>query len=521
MAPEQIEPSRFGQKEADHRADLYAIGVTLFELLGGRVPFEGETPWEVFRSQVEAPPPDLRALRPDLPPPLAAIITRALAKAPTERYQTARELREALTPFAQTFGRDAYRLTPRPHVSQGGRASGPGSGPFSGAHAGVKPKSSSRTPLIAAGIAALAVVGIVLALIARPNGTASTPDTVADKVPTPAATTAPPTQAVATPVMTVPPTASVAPTAIPVREQMQAARAALDAREYDRAIQLLRAVRSQVVAGDPLANDATEILYRAHLDYGRALLSQDQLNQADGQFSEALVLRPNDAPALEGRKQVQMADKWAQMEAAWTSDDERAIVLLREIKIADPAYRDVQRKLYAKLVARAQAQISRGNRNDARSTLFEATELNAVDDREAQRLLLSLQPSVTPVPTSTPVPPPQVDHRATIGQLISAYYNAVNQRRFGDAYRFWDRSSQQQLAFADFVKQYDQLQSLTVRSVLVTGVSASTATATTHTVTVLQRNGALVTTCWKTDIDLIVEDGQWRRHSTRQVDERC
>ena len=97
MSPEQAA----GSPDIDGRTDLYSLGVVLFETLAGRPPFSSPSAAAVLDMQQHRAPPDLRALRREVPKPLAAIIVRALAKAAAERWQTAAELREALQPFAQ------------------------------------------------------------------------------------------------------------------------------------------------------------------------------------------------------------------------------------------------------------------------------------------------------------------------------------------------------------------------------------------------------------------------------------
>ena len=92
MSPEQCE----GRGELDHRADIYALGVMLFEMLTGRVPFGGEGYGEVLIKHISVRPPTVCSLVPDLPPAMDAILGRALAKAPGDRFQTMSAVRAAL-----------------------------------------------------------------------------------------------------------------------------------------------------------------------------------------------------------------------------------------------------------------------------------------------------------------------------------------------------------------------------------------------------------------------------------------
>ncbi len=92
VAPEQIEESR----QVDGRADVYALGIMVFQMLTGDVPFKGENPAATVLAHLQKPVPDPRQFVPDLPDSAVAAILRALAKSPEHRFQTAGEFVEAL-----------------------------------------------------------------------------------------------------------------------------------------------------------------------------------------------------------------------------------------------------------------------------------------------------------------------------------------------------------------------------------------------------------------------------------------
>ena len=87
MAPEQVQGER-----GDARTDVYALGVILFELLAGRVPWEGDNPLSIINQAVTRPAPSLRELDPSIPPPLDAIVRKCIRKDPAERYPDAAAL---------------------------------------------------------------------------------------------------------------------------------------------------------------------------------------------------------------------------------------------------------------------------------------------------------------------------------------------------------------------------------------------------------------------------------------------
>ncbi len=92
MSPEQIN----AEQRIDGRSDLYSLGCVLFECLTGRPPFVWRKEAVVLQLHLTEPAPDVRMLRPDLPPQLARAVNKALAKLPEERWQSAAEMRNAL-----------------------------------------------------------------------------------------------------------------------------------------------------------------------------------------------------------------------------------------------------------------------------------------------------------------------------------------------------------------------------------------------------------------------------------------
>jgi eukaryotic-like serine/threonine-protein kinase len=138
MSPEQT----IGEK-ADERADVYACGIILYELLTGAKPFQSEIPFEVMRQHREVPPAPLATAADGvaISPRLEAVVMKALAKAREDRYQSASAFREALESVDEAGGAD-----------------------------GARPGRTGRIVLVALGVAVLTIVGLVAALAGRGGG---------------------------------------------------------------------------------------------------------------------------------------------------------------------------------------------------------------------------------------------------------------------------------------------------------------------------------------------------------------
>jgi serine/threonine-protein kinase len=181
MSPEQIASPR----DVDARADIWALGVTLFELLTGQPPFQGETLFETQTKIVTHPAPSLCELRPEAPAALQAVVDRCLQKKAEDRYASVGELAVALGDFGPGRARHSVERVSRllqvgapssteresaARLSEAG-AAGPA---VPGRSARVRtegtwgqtarPPSPKRTALVGAAVAA-SVVFLTLALV--------------------------------------------------------------------------------------------------------------------------------------------------------------------------------------------------------------------------------------------------------------------------------------------------------------------------------------------------------------------
>src|SRR5438552_969217 len=94
--PSYMSPEQLAGKRIEGRSDLFSLGVTLYQLLCGRLPFEGESMAQLMFKIASEPPTDILAINPALAPSLVAFVERALAKNPDERFQTGEEFGAAL-----------------------------------------------------------------------------------------------------------------------------------------------------------------------------------------------------------------------------------------------------------------------------------------------------------------------------------------------------------------------------------------------------------------------------------------
>jgi serine/threonine protein kinase/Tol biopolymer transport system component len=107
--PEYMAPEQAVASSVDHRADIYSLGVTYFEMVTGQRPFSADAPMAVVLKHISDPLPSPSTIIPGLPRMAEQVIFKALAKQPGDRYQTMSEFAEALTRMGSTAGNSAIQ----------------------------------------------------------------------------------------------------------------------------------------------------------------------------------------------------------------------------------------------------------------------------------------------------------------------------------------------------------------------------------------------------------------------------
>jgi YVTN family beta-propeller protein len=184
VAPEQIRGER-----VDARADIYALGCVLFHTLAGGPPYQRDSDEATLWAHLHDDPPSLRANAPDAPPELQAVIDRALAKEPDDRYQSAGDLgRAALAAIGRHEAPRGERVVARGAAApaEADTAASPDQSPTVLADPG--PRRARRRPAWVWALAAVPVLALaVVAAVALPGGGSGSP--ASSSTPTTATTT--------------------------------------------------------------------------------------------------------------------------------------------------------------------------------------------------------------------------------------------------------------------------------------------------------------------------------------------
>ena len=131
--PYYMSPEMLRGEQIDHRADLYALGIIVYQLLSGQPPFQGDTPYAIITGHMQGQPPLLHQINPAIPSAVDTVVQKALAKKPGDRYPSARLLVEALSAAAlssvlpTTIDQNAPTIAPSFSTQSGSPSGKPGS----------------------------------------------------------------------------------------------------------------------------------------------------------------------------------------------------------------------------------------------------------------------------------------------------------------------------------------------------------------------------------------------------------
>ncbi|MFN0123165.1 MAG: SUMF1/EgtB/PvdO family nonheme iron enzyme [Blastocatellia bacterium] len=179
--PEYMSPEQARGREIDQRSDIYSLGIVLFEMLTGRVPFEDDmnatSDYEVRRGHIEMPVPRPSELYPGIPPALEAVVLQALEKDPDDRYQTARDFLNAVVALenpGKSVAAPVSAPADRRTVLQPGRDMRPGTAPVTPAQrpAQTEAKTGQATAVAAPPLRAMqqtSAAGTEVSLIEAPQ----------------------------------------------------------------------------------------------------------------------------------------------------------------------------------------------------------------------------------------------------------------------------------------------------------------------------------------------------------------
>jgi tetratricopeptide (TPR) repeat protein len=296
MSPEQAQGERL-----DPRSDIYSLGIVLYEMITGRVPFEADTPLAIVLKMLAEPLPPPSTLKPELNPAIERVLLKALAKNQVDRFASCAD-------FLAAWKQALIEAEKSPQV-----VNAVGKKPVAlveaAPQANQTPSAQKRAELasglfgrrlwVVASLAIVVVVGLIgsIALFTMTSSPAIPPPTVAAVAIAPTATIAPTSTPLPRPTATlIPP--SPTPIAIPTAtatqtnvERTTTLLAQIDEpwskSDWVKAIDLLTQARALDANNSAIADK----LYVAYYNYGKTLLSQGKKVEAAQQFQNALSVR--------------------------------------------------------------------------------------------------------------------------------------------------------------------------------------------------------------------------------------
>lgn len=160
--PHYFAPEQAGGGPVDHRIDIYALGAVFYQLVTGHVPYDADSTLAIIAQHIHAPIPDPREARPDLPPAITAVIKRAMAKDPADRYQNLQSFIADLENLLQNqpSAQETLLLDSTPTANTLEDI-------VPDVHPPTRPAQLPRRPILLTGVAAVAIIVVLLGLMLR------------------------------------------------------------------------------------------------------------------------------------------------------------------------------------------------------------------------------------------------------------------------------------------------------------------------------------------------------------------
>jgi len=299
------------------------------------------------------------------------------------------------------------------------------------------------------------------------------------------------------------------------------AQSAAQAHRWTDAASKLEAVRGQC--------DVVGPLYDADLNQARALADDERPDDAITFFDKALQIKNGTEASNERALAVAYRDGRAALDGG---DLDTAVTDLSRVQAANPTYASGKNalNLVNALLAQGDQLMTQTRCADALADFQHADALRPNESAIAQRINGVQQcnrPTLVPplqLPAAAPAPPPQVA-APPLEPTVRAYYDAINSRRFADAYNILSSSARAGQSLASFAGRFDGTRGIGVRFIDSESIQGASAQLAAHTQTVTDSPSGLVTSCSRVAWVLVIEGGQWKRdvrsESGNEFAERC